>query len=283
MSKQENPLLTGLKKIPGLAITLPTRALLYNDGEVANEVKEEGEIHIHPMSARDELDMKNPDKLMSGEGIARVIAKCVPAIKKPRELYQADADAILIGLRIATYGEDLPIRVVNQYYDETVKGSAQELDFNINLKGCLQNTKYLDNIDDLKVELETGQIATIQPLKMSIALKIALSEAGDMPEEHEARLKAYSQRMDNIADVMLAMIYSIEDIKDRKMIEEWYDAVPASVFKALSDRAGDVSNIGPKMDVEMTDPISQKQWTTAIPVNPADFFGFGLNSETTKG
>ena len=49
-STTENPLIAGFKKIPGLSILLPTKALLYDSNQVRESVLESGEIHIHPMS-----------------------------------------------------------------------------------------------------------------------------------------------------------------------------------------------------------------------------------------
>ena len=55
--------------------------------------------------------------------------RCVPDIKDPLEIFQTDMDAILIALRLVTYGEFLPIRVDNPYYNGTKKGSQAELNF----------------------------------------------------------------------------------------------------------------------------------------------------------
>ena len=64
-----NPLLAGIKNVPGLSVLLPTKALLYHHGEISEASKNSGEIHVYPMSAKDELMMKSPDLLMSGEAI----------------------------------------------------------------------------------------------------------------------------------------------------------------------------------------------------------------------
>jgi len=278
-----NPLLAGIKKIPGISIPLPTRAFLYENGELAPEAQEIGEVHVHPMSARDELTLKSPDLLLNGEGIARVIKKCVPEIINPRDLYQPDVDAILIGLRIATYGEKLGIRVSNPHYNTEVEGSMKELSFDIDLKSCLQKGSYLESKDDCIVHLETGQTAIVQPIKMGLAVRLAQEDLEQIPEENIARNQMFKKRMDSVVDVMLSMISEVDGIKDREMIKEWYEKVPAKVFKGISNRAGEISSIGPLLKTAVKDPISGESWDTDIPIDPATFFDFGPSKGITNG
>ena len=70
-----------------------------------------GEIGIFPMTARDELVLKTPDALLNGASTVEVINSCVPAITDAWEIPSVDMDALLIGIRIATYGENMDITV----------------------------------------------------------------------------------------------------------------------------------------------------------------------------
>src|SRR5271168_5330615 len=102
MTTESNPLLEGLK-LPGRIFQLPSRGIFYHNGELADNVKD-GEVHVYPMSALDEINMKNPDQLFSGAAVNTVFATCVKGVKKPSELLSKDVDAIMLFLRAVTYG-----------------------------------------------------------------------------------------------------------------------------------------------------------------------------------
>jgi hypothetical protein len=100
MSETQNPLLTKIQ-LPGRTFQLPSRGALYHNDEIQAQ---NGEIHVHPMTALAEINMKNPDLLFNGKAIEAVLSECIPSVKKPLELFGRDIDAILFFLRLVTYG-----------------------------------------------------------------------------------------------------------------------------------------------------------------------------------
>ena len=70
-----------------------------------------GEIPVYSMTAKDELLIKTPDALMNGEATVEVIKSCCPLISDPWQMPIIDIDAVLIAIRIATYGEQMEINV----------------------------------------------------------------------------------------------------------------------------------------------------------------------------
>ena len=64
MSDTVNPLLQGIK-LPGRTFQLPSRGALYNDELDGTIVG--GEVHVHPMTALTEINLKNPDLLFNGK------------------------------------------------------------------------------------------------------------------------------------------------------------------------------------------------------------------------
>ena len=106
MSETENPLVGYFRK-PEVFITLPSKGKYYKEGTI--DLPPNGEIGIFPMTARDELMMKTPDALLNGSSTAEVIKSCVPAIIDPWSIPSLDMDAILVGIRIATYGPELEL------------------------------------------------------------------------------------------------------------------------------------------------------------------------------
>ena len=100
--EEQNPLRKYFRQ-PKVYITLPSKGKFYADGAI--ELPESGEFPVFAMTAKDELTMKTPDALLNGQATVDVIKSCIPAIKNPWSMPSIDLDAVLIAIRIATYGE----------------------------------------------------------------------------------------------------------------------------------------------------------------------------------
>ena len=100
----------------GSTFQLPSRGLFYKKGELRDDV-EMGEVHVHPMSAYDEILMKSPDQLYSGESVDKVFRRCIPQILNPSELISKDVDFLLVCLRQVTYGNDMEVTYTHSCED----------------------------------------------------------------------------------------------------------------------------------------------------------------------
>ena len=92
---------------PKLYINLPSKGKFYPAGSL--DMPETGELPVFPMTAKDEMTMKTPDALLNGQATVDVIKSCVPSIKNPWLMPSIDLDAVLIAIRIATYGDTMEI------------------------------------------------------------------------------------------------------------------------------------------------------------------------------
>lgn len=101
MSDLSNPLQKYFR-VPKIYIKLPSNGQHYPMG--AYEPTPTGEIPVYSMTAKDELLLKTPDALISGQSTVDVIQSCVPNIKNAWEMPSIDLDAVLIAIRQATYG-----------------------------------------------------------------------------------------------------------------------------------------------------------------------------------
>lgn len=104
----QNPLQKYFRQ-PKLYITLPSNGKFYPPGAI--EMTETGEFPVFSMTAKDELTMKTPDALLNGQATVDVIQSCVPNIKNAWLMPTIDLDAILIAIRLATYGEQMSITI----------------------------------------------------------------------------------------------------------------------------------------------------------------------------
>lgn len=124
---EQNPLRKYFRQ-PKIHIPLPSKGQYYAEGSL--DLPETGEVPVFAMTAKDELTMKTPDALLNGAATVDVIKSCVPAIKDPWKMPTLDLDAILIAIRIATYGETMEITT-------PIPGMAENRKFDVDLRKIL--------------------------------------------------------------------------------------------------------------------------------------------------
>ena len=101
-----NPLAKHFRQ-PAIYTKLPSQGEFWPAG--ALELPANGEVPIYPMTARDEIILRTPDALLNGQGVVDVLQSCCPSVKDAWKLPSIDVDAILIAVRIATYGNQLDV------------------------------------------------------------------------------------------------------------------------------------------------------------------------------
>jgi hypothetical protein len=123
---EQNPLRKYFRQ-PKVYITLPSKGKFYPEGSI--EIPENSEFPVFAMTAKDELTMKTPDALLNGAATVEVIKSCVPNIKNPWHMPSIDLDAVLIAIRIATYGDKMEIstKVPNIGEDRTFDIDLRQL------------------------------------------------------------------------------------------------------------------------------------------------------------
>lgn len=101
-----NPL-TQYFRQPAIYIRLPSQGKFYPPGAV--NMPPNGELPVLPMTSVDEIMYRTPDALFNGTATVEVIKSCVPNIRDPWVMPSADVDAVLVGIRIASYGHEMDI------------------------------------------------------------------------------------------------------------------------------------------------------------------------------
>jgi hypothetical protein len=99
-----NPLSKHFRQ-PALYLSLASKGRFYTEGTV--ELSATGTVPIFPMTVKDELTLKTPDAVLSGQAVVDIIKSCCPAIKDPWEMPMVDLDPVLIAIRLASYGKGM--------------------------------------------------------------------------------------------------------------------------------------------------------------------------------
>jgi hypothetical protein len=134
---------------PKLYVELPSKGLFSPPGTVLS-VK----LKVLGMTGMDEIIMKTPDALLSGDSIASVVKSCCPEVIEPYELANSDIDCLLIAIRIATYGN---------IFSTTHKcnNCDAEHDYDIDLNTFMEHFKNTTYLTDVKFEEFTIKLRPI--------------------------------------------------------------------------------------------------------------------------
>ena len=243
MTQMTAPGANPLKKYfrqPKLYITLPSKGKWYPSGTI--EMLENGDLAVFAMTAKDELTLKTPDALLNGQATVEIIQSCVPGIKNAWAVPSIDIDALLIAIRIATYGENMDISV-------TPPGSEEEKSFALNLRELLDTMGQFDFEEDVpslgefqvKIrpvtykEFTSASLTTFEEERM-----FRIVNDGEM--EQEEKLSQFGKTFNKIRDLTVGMItdsivsIAVDDmiVTDRMHITDFISNADKAVFDTIT-------------------------------------------------
>jgi hypothetical protein len=163
MTENTNPLGQYYRQ-PQIYIKLPSGGRYYPK-EVFTPT-ETGEIPILPMTAKDEMAFKTPDAMINGQSTVDVIKSCVPNLLDPWKMVNYDTDAVLLAIRIATYGETMDITF-------RVPGLNEQQQHTMNLPALLEDLGRIEIADSTTTS--KGFKVDIQPLDYKTLTKIQIA------------------------------------------------------------------------------------------------------------
>jgi hypothetical protein len=137
---------------PKVYITIPSQGRFYPPGTI--DYPENGELPVYAMTAKDELIMKTPDALLNGQATVDIVQSCVPNIKDAWQMPSIDLDAILVAIRIATYGEQLEIT-------SRVPKLGDERTYSVDLRKILNKLVTVQYNDTVKLQ---DMVVKLRPL-----------------------------------------------------------------------------------------------------------------------
>lgn len=235
---QANPLSKYFRQ-PKLFASLPSNGKFYPAGTL--ETTETGEYPIYSMTAKDELTMKTPDALLNGQATVELIKSCVPNIKDPWALPSIDLDALLIAIRLATYGETMTLNIKTPV-------TGEEKDMSVNLRDILDN---FANIEFEDVVTTNDMTVYIRPLTYKEFTKSALKTfeqqrifniVNDEQISDEDKLQAFTNSFAKLTDLTVDMmsnhISAIEigdtRVDNKQHIDEFMKNADKSFYEAIS-------------------------------------------------
>jgi hypothetical protein len=234
----QNPLKKYFRQ-PKIYMRLPSKGIYYPPGALV--MPDSGELPVFAMTAKDEMIMKTPDALINGESTVEVIRSCVPNITDPWRMPSIDSDAVLIAIRLATFGEMLDITT-------NVPGLKEERTFQADLRSMLDqlsnfNFEPLIRVsDDITVEMRpvTYKEFTANSLKTFEEQRVFRIVNDDTISEDQ-KLAAFSSSFRKLTDITLDLVVSsivcIDTVEgkvtDKKFIREFFANADRDMFEKI--------------------------------------------------
>lgn len=274
-----NPLTKHFRQ-PSIFLKLPSRGKFYPEGSI--NLPASGELAVYPMTIKDEILLKTPDALMNGEGMSSMISSCCPSIVSPWDIPLVDLDAILIAIRLASYGNAMDINSKCAHCQEP---NEHTIDLRVVLDNLNAITKYNTAIElngllfNLKPQTykdlnQSGKITFEQQRLLSVVTNSELSE-----EDKRAQFQEIFNSLTNMnINTLVTCITSIvtEDgtaVSDPELITEFLNKADRKTYDGVKEIISEAvgANVIDPVEVECTE--CKQKYKVKLEFNPTTFFG----------
>jgi hypothetical protein len=235
---QGNPLQQYFRQ-PKIWVKLPSGGIYNQPNVVQGDVNK---LPIFGMTGMDEILVKTPDALLSGESTAKLIESCVPSIKDAWDVASIDVNLLLIAMRIATYGNMMSIS-----HKCTKCGTEHEYDVDLGkFVEYFQSCTYENSvkIDDITVKFKPLTYRQINELaikdfrirKQAAALLVPENEQG--PEQVKP---LYKQLLEIQNEIFINSIESVQvptaNVTDPEFIKEWVNNCDKDIYQFVKQQS----------------------------------------------
>jgi len=283
MAKSTNPL-QGYLRNPKLYILLPSGGKFSNIESISDISKE---LPIYPLTSMDETMLRNPDALLNGESMVKVISSCT-GIKDVYELTSNDVDVILLAIRFATYGNELEI---SSSCPECNNTNDEVLD----IETILETITVLN--DHYSVTLESNLVCHLKPYTFKDAQQAALaafretSELNNLINEETdelTRLTSFNKsflamaelNINILSNAVIKVIIPATDeadeiiVKNKKHISEWVRGISKTEADKIINELNIINDLGIDRMAAITCSAEgcAHAYETKIEFNPSNFF-----------
>lgn len=168
---------------PKIFVSLPSGGIYNKPNAIEGDV---AHVPVFGMTGMDEILLKTPDALMTGESTARLIGSCCPTIKDPWDVSSLDTELLFSAIRIATYGDKLHVRHICPH-------CSTENEYDIDLTTVIDHftkCKYNNKLKIDKFTINTRPLNYKQMTNISIStygLQQKLFQASQLTNEQEQK------------------------------------------------------------------------------------------------
>ena len=259
MTKTSNNPLRQFFRQPAIYFKLPSGGKYWAPGALV--LPENGELPVYPMTAIDEISYRTPDALFNGQAVINVLQSCVPNIKDAGKIPNMDLNALMVAVRIASYGHAMDIAT-------TCPECKNEDEFSVDLRVVLDHLRcpdYTETMDhgDLQIIFKPSTYEEQNKSAMEqFERQKFLQQLDEGTFSEEERGRVLSESLKQITDLTMNLISkSIAAIQvpgtvvtDPAQINEFLRESDRHIFKQIRDHVISLtqeSQIKP-LDIECT-------------------------------
>lgn len=270
----QNPLQQYFRQ-PKIFISLPSQGVYNTPGSIDGDV---GNLPVYGMTGMDEIIIKTPDALLTGESTVKVIQSCCPSIKDPWGLSALDLDLVLTAIRIATYGDELGMSA-------TCPACQEENDYDVDL------TRIIDHFSKCKYDPRVvvgSLVITTQPLNYqqstsfnirNFELQQRISQV-DFIEDKEDKQKQINELWQQLAEIQrsifAATIESVQTetalVTERGYIDEWLLNCDKEIINTIRSHIDKNRQVWTMPNYKVSCMECQHEFNLAIDLDQASFF-----------
>jgi hypothetical protein len=260
MTKTSNNPLRQFFRQPAIYLTLPSKGQYWPPGALV--MPENGELPVYPMTAIDEISYRTPDALFNGQALINVVQSCVPAIKDAGKIPSTDLNALLVAIRIASYGHGMDI-------SSTCPECNNEDDFSTDLRTILDNIgrpDYIKTVDlgDLQIifkpsSYEESNKSAMEQFERQKYLQQTLQTELSEDERNRILAETLQQITELTMNLIVKSVAAIQVpgavVTDAEQIKEFLQESDRNVFRQIRDHVIELtqqSQIKP-LDIECTE------------------------------
>ena len=259
---------------------LPSDGRFWPIGSV--ELSHNRDLPVLSMTGKDEIILKTADALINGTATTDMIQSCIPNIKNAWDMPRIDLDAILIAIRIASYGDKLDVDVkcpkcqtVDSYEADLhyLMENIHLPDYNhsLNINGIYLNFKPQSYAQYNKASLESFEQRRL----------VTQLTTADFPEQERAKqMKDIIKRVTEINVIQLtdnieSILIGDSKVIERAMIEEFLQNTDLETFTAIKNKINELNASYKMPNMRVHCKNCQHEFESSIELDPATFFAPG--------
>lgn len=266
---------------PAIYMKLPSKGKYWPEGSL--ELPVTGELPIYPLTAKDEVTLRTPDALMNGAGVVDVIQSCAPSIKDAWKMPSIDVDAVLIAIRMASYGNQMDV-------DTNCPHCGEENTHGFDLQHTLDNIvapnyARLVEFNGLKIKLKPQHYFGQNKSNIIDFQQQRLLKALEAPDtDPELRAKEINESMAKMVEVALDNVtesteyIEMEDsdrVTNPEYIKEFYKNADSSVVRQIQKQLSEFNIEGGIKSQIAPCTHCEKEYPIALTFDYASFFATG--------
>lgn len=275
-----NPLSSYFRQ-PAIYLRLPSQGRYWKDDSLDLPVN--GEIPVFPMTAKDEILLRTPDALANGSGVVELIKSCCPNILDPWKMPGCDVDAVIIGIRIASYGQIMD-------FDSVCPHCGHENTHGFDLTVTLDNLKIADYqtpviIDKLKIKVKPQEYFSVNQTGRINFEEQQLLKSINSLEDEEVKIQKFNEQLKRLVALNIQIVSDsteyIETEHGQKVynsehIKEFYENADNKILKAVQSHLEKINKEAEIPPQQVQCENCTKSYSVTVTFDYSNFFGKGF-------